>query len=231
MDPKIHHYVPQWYLKNFASNKDRIRVIDRERSTTYVTNVANAAAESGYYGITTPDGSSSAEMEHALGQIESRANKAVRKLLRRGFPVSEPERLSICTFVAAQYLRGPKRRDAFNMMTDQLFKAQAAGMSKAAIAEALRDRTGTEPTEEEVDQQVAFLRDSEGYTVSDKNAAISALALGLDELGYSGVRRGTFHRYVHKDVMSYMFDDQSLHPLAASGVPSPTEVDLPDPSS
>ena len=47
-DPKIHHYVPRFYLRGFADTNDRLAVRERQ-GRTYVTSTNNVMARSGLY--------------------------------------------------------------------------------------------------------------------------------------------------------------------------------------
>ncbi|MEZ5412071.1 MAG: DUF4238 domain-containing protein [Acidimicrobiales bacterium] len=182
MTNKLQHYVPQWYLKSFGSNSERIKVIDRVKSKSYVTHVSNAAAETGYYDYVDANGEISRSVEADLSALEHSAAKAIRRMLRSGLPISEAMRHQICAFVAAQYLRGPRRRDAHNLLSDQLAKATLTGMSKVAIARLLSEKRGCDPSPEEVDKYAKAIRNTDSYRVEATNAPAKILAENLESI-------------------------------------------------
>jgi hypothetical protein len=44
-EPKMQHYVPQFYLRGFASTKDQLFVVDRRNKKAYRTGPRNVAGE------------------------------------------------------------------------------------------------------------------------------------------------------------------------------------------
>ena len=42
---KIQHYVPKFYLKNFANNKNKVHVFSKKDNNNFLSNIRNIASE------------------------------------------------------------------------------------------------------------------------------------------------------------------------------------------
>src|SRR4051794_36128639 len=105
-EPRRHHLVPRWYLKRFATAKDRIGVLDSGAQKRYVATVRTAGAEVGFYDVTA-DGLPRDAVEQLLGRVEAPASGATKKLTTSGpTSLSPTERSDVALFVATQLLRG-----------------------------------------------------------------------------------------------------------------------------
>lgn len=106
-DPKRHHYVPQFYLKNFADESERVWVYDRATKEYRHQKTDQVAVIGHYYRIEKKDGTLSAEIERYLAdEVEGPAATAMSKL-ERGEGITERERSDIAVFVALQMTRVP----------------------------------------------------------------------------------------------------------------------------
>ena len=47
--PKLHHYLPQFILREFAAPNGRVYVFDKQLSRSFPSNPENLAAESRFY--------------------------------------------------------------------------------------------------------------------------------------------------------------------------------------
>jgi hypothetical protein len=73
-DQKRHHFVPEFYLRRFGTEKER--VLERCRDgREFVTNVINVAAKSGFYDIILRDSDKSNEVEDHLSKVEGAAGR------------------------------------------------------------------------------------------------------------------------------------------------------------
>jgi hypothetical protein len=48
-DPKLHHYVPQFYLRRFCDASNRLWAWDRDRDRVFLTSPGSVAAERSFY--------------------------------------------------------------------------------------------------------------------------------------------------------------------------------------
>ena len=115
-EPKVHHYVPQFYLRRFtAGKKKQLRSYRRGKKGFIVQNVRNAAAETGFYEVAEQDGTVTNRVELALGQFESEIAPLMGPLSRGEIPAGA-ERLRLATFVALQCVRTRLARDRYTAM-------------------------------------------------------------------------------------------------------------------
>jgi uncharacterized protein DUF4238 len=101
------HYVPQAYLRGFATpeSPDTVWAYDKIQRKFFNPHVRNIAQEREFYGP---------EIEVALNSnIESPANPVLEKL-RRGESINEAERYSLAVYIAVMLVRVPRRRQKIN---------------------------------------------------------------------------------------------------------------------
>jgi hypothetical protein len=150
--PVRHHYVPQFYLRHFANEREQIKVIDRAPpQKTYKCPVRDVASERFFYRLETEVGAS-LELESTLSQIEGEARGALERLISDPFPPSGEDRELIGFFVGLQWLRGRDQRDTYNNLVDQLSKLVLLNQPRHVLRGNLRSALGREPTDAEVDQ-------------------------------------------------------------------------------
>lgn len=119
--PKLHHYVPRFYLKRFAVRNDRFWVWDKRTEKVFETTPYSVAAEKHFYG--TPDLIGTKHdpliIERQLSELEGNASRITSMwinsfdLLRPmdSFPVSLDERRQMSLFLSVQFLRTAEERD------------------------------------------------------------------------------------------------------------------------
>ncbi|RKN36863.1 DUF4238 domain-containing protein [Streptomyces hoynatensis] len=114
-DPKLHHYVPQFYLRRFADSVDKIWVWDKRRDRIFRTKAKSMAAESNFYLL--PElaelGQDAILMERQFSELEGEVSIITGQWLewiRNGLPgdrlpMPEVNRELVSLFVALQFLR------------------------------------------------------------------------------------------------------------------------------
>lgn len=148
-EPRRHHLLPRWYLKRFATAKEKLGVIDLGAQKRYIASVRNAGAEVGFYDVE-GDGVPRDAVEQILGRFEAPASGATIKLTTGGpTNLSPKERTDVALFISAQFLRGADRRDFADAITDAIAKAHFVGASELALRDDYRRVTGDEFSEKE----------------------------------------------------------------------------------
>lgn len=166
-EPRRHHLVPRWYLKRFATAKERIGVLDRGAQKRYVATVRTAGAEVGFYDVYA-DGLPRDAVEQLLGRVEAPASGATRKLTTFGpTSLSPTERSDVALFVATQLLRGADRRDFADAVTDAIGKARLVGATESALRDDYRLVAGSDFPEEDFSAWRDFIRDTDSYRISN----------------------------------------------------------------
>lgn len=136
MDPKQHHYVPRFLLKNFASGKKPyICVFDKHKETCFRTNIKNIAAEKGFYNLETAD--SALTLEPSLAHLEDRASSVISELLKskKLSTLKEESRAVLSFFMAVQFVRTKERRLILKTISDALInKLKQLGASDEEVS-------------------------------------------------------------------------------------------------
>lgn len=82
---KLHHYVPQGYLRGFATDQERIRVVPLDRSRQpYTPSVKNVAAQNHFHTVGELDEPDA--FEKVLSDFEGRALSIIRGFTNGEFP-------------------------------------------------------------------------------------------------------------------------------------------------
>ena len=82
-DPKRHHYIPQFLLKNFLDDSDRFWVFDKKKGKLHQGTPRNTFVEKNLYRTLIFDhGNYSYEAEEELSRIESRAAPVIKKIIK-----------------------------------------------------------------------------------------------------------------------------------------------------
>jgi hypothetical protein len=103
---KIHHYVPQFILKNFGTGKKcRVYVFDKRQEKVFTTNVKNAAAEQGFYELDVKGVIYT--IEPSLSDIEGEASKILQTIIKKRSlaGLSDRNKRKVSDFVAVQFAR------------------------------------------------------------------------------------------------------------------------------
>lgn len=120
-DTKRSHYVPQFNLRGFADEEERIWVYDRAKKEYRHQKVDQVALINHYYRIEKRDGTLSTEIEQFLSEIEGNAASALEKL-ERGRPITEQEKVYIAVFAALQLTRVPDFEKVQNEMQEKTIR-------------------------------------------------------------------------------------------------------------
>jgi hypothetical protein len=145
-DPKLHHFVPQFYLRHFADKDDRVAVRHRTRGIR-VSSVEKVAAENGLYKV--PNRPLTAE--YTLGNIETLTATAFEQLCcGRLPPRGSDTRHVLALFMALQLNRSPT---SFSIV--RFFDAVRRVLGPSPVGESdmrdfLVDLYGFKPKEPEV---------------------------------------------------------------------------------
>jgi len=151
---KIQHYVPQFYLRNFA-NKDGstyfTNCFDKVAQKIYTVNIDSIAAEKYFYD---DDEDTNQSVERKLGQMEATFSQTCSTLVKEEdvSVLSPDERKALAYFVTLQEVRTREFREMIRDMLKQL----AERLSHERLAEAFKkqlDRVSAEgyPKEFQID--------------------------------------------------------------------------------
>jgi hypothetical protein len=117
--PKLHHYVPQFYLRRFRDGSGRLWVWDRDRDHVFATGPRSVAAEQSFYYLDAFEGHDPLTMERQFASLEHEVARITDQWIdwiRAGtvgmsVPIPEPNRGILSLFLGLQFLRTADARD------------------------------------------------------------------------------------------------------------------------
>lgn len=148
---KLHHFVPQGYLRSFATDQNRIgvRPLDRSRKS-FISNTKNIAAQSHFH--TLSDASEPDGFEKNLSELEGQAIGIIRRLISGKLPISEEDRYVLSYFIALQSVRGPETRRTYDQLRAHMIRAEVGMGGRENLTKFVKRRLGYDPTEELVER-------------------------------------------------------------------------------
>lgn len=136
-----HHYLPQFYLRSFTPDAERIWVFDREENTFRQQGLEQTAIHKDFYTVTGPDGCKTDAVEKLLAKIEGDTKQIVSRLDDHK-PKGEGEDLStLMMFVALMQTRVPAFDRQQNELTEQSIRwwCKAQHPTPETVADSFRD--------------------------------------------------------------------------------------------
>lgn len=125
-EAKLHHTVPQFYLRGFANDAAGITTVRLPGDKRYTSRIKKTAAINRFYSIDGhPDGADA--FEKALSVLEGDTASVLRTIGEGDWPLSEEDRLTLATYMAVQYLRGPDHRRTLEYLAAQMTRLGRAG--------------------------------------------------------------------------------------------------------
>jgi hypothetical protein len=120
-DPKLHHHVPQFYLRRFCDASNRLWIWDRDRDRVFTTNPRSVAAERSFYYLDflADEGHDPLTMERQFASLEHEVACITDQWIewiRAGhlgmqIPIPDQNRALVSLFIALQFLRTADSRD------------------------------------------------------------------------------------------------------------------------
>ncbi len=146
MTKRRHHYLPQFYLRNFIDSAGRIWAYPKLGGKAKRASPRDLGVEKDYHTFTRKDGiKDRATIEEAFADIENEAAPTVRKIIGKE-PLSTAEYEIFVTFVGTMLVRVPARCDQVGRMAAKMMKVIAttsASNKNAFHAEYQRFEAGT----------------------------------------------------------------------------------------
>jgi|GEM_PF-1436321 hypothetical protein len=167
---KLHHYVPQGYLRAFANDRDQIRVVPLAASRTpFTTAVKNVAAQNHFH--TTEEFEDEPDwFERALSGLEGEALRRIDGFERGAFPPSEEDRWGLSYFMALQSVRGPDTRRTLEHLQASMARLEIGAGGRQGVRAWIRRNLGVEPSPELEERIWAEATQPGGPPVSFRNS-------------------------------------------------------------
>lgn len=154
-----HHYVPQFYLKNFSQNRKDILVYKRGEKA-FSSGIANLAAANDFYAIKDEKtGKKDETIEKFFSQLESAAKPIIEIIINsRKINICEDERKSLTHFFGFLYVRNQTfRQKTKNWYAEMMKQTMAfAAHDKERFHQMLKNSGATDRTEKELEDTRQF---------------------------------------------------------------------------
>lgn len=128
-EPKLHHYVPRFYLKYFCDSADRLWVWDKMSRKVYQSSPNGVAAQTHFYRVPEFIGSEVDPLflEKGLSALEGDAATILDRCVERlassaaleRIEMSDDDRWALSSFLAVQFLRTAEQRDILSLFAEQ----------------------------------------------------------------------------------------------------------------
>jgi len=140
------HFVPQFYLRGFVGEKDRLFVVDRPSRKTFRTAPKNVAAERDFNRVDV-QGMDPNAVEKALADFEGKVAPAFERVKAAKSLANKDDRDAVMNLICALAIRNPRQRAAINdfigeleqrvvevgLETKERWESQVAQMKAAGI--------------------------------------------------------------------------------------------------
>jgi len=118
---KRHHYLPQFYLKNFTGKDGLLWIFDRERNEYRQQSIKDTAVQVDYYTLLGQNGRKHVEIENFFASLESITNPVIKKIERRR-RISTEEKNVLAAFVSFLKVRVPDFEKTANELGEKMIK-------------------------------------------------------------------------------------------------------------
>lgn len=118
-EPRRQHFVPQFYLRGFAGEKDQLFVVDRPSKKTFRTAPKNVAAERDFNRVEV-EGIAPNAVEKALAEFEGKVAPALERVRAAKSLANKEDRDAVMNMVCALAIRNPRQRATINDFVAEL---------------------------------------------------------------------------------------------------------------
>lgn len=158
--PKKHHYIPQFYLRGFSTDKEHLYVLDKlaQKDSKFRYQTAESIAfQKHFYTYKTKE-NKQGTLENLFSQIEGRAAEIIRKVERKQ-DLDDQDRNDFSLFLSFLWIRVPHSKKEFERATQELY-AKIARKSVAITPKqnlkSFFQKRSKKLTDKEIDDLVDF---------------------------------------------------------------------------
>ncbi len=163
--PRLHHYVPQFYLRRFADSSGRLWIWDRERDRVFGSGPRSIAVERDFYYVSdlADHGHDPLTMERQFAELEydvARVTGEWLSLIRERelgaeIPIPDANRDLVSLFLGLQFLRTADSRETLSA-----FYSAASDLDEPSKDEKRRLHTGVLWHDDIVEMFASTIRDA-----------------------------------------------------------------------
>lgn len=179
--PVKHHYVPQCYLRQFATKRGKtfqVSVFDREERRSFKNNVKDVACQN-YFNRIHLGGMDSNALESAMSEFETGLAEALVRINDLRTLENDDDKSYLLTLIGLTALRNPDMRKNIRGIADGLGRMNVAARLKsqatydASVAEAKAEGSLPEDYDVTFEEMKAAFGDGNFKIELDKNALVS----------------------------------------------------------
>jgi Protein of unknown function (DUF4238) len=119
-EPKLHHFLPEAYLRRFADERGDLWVLDRKLGNVRRQSPEVTAAERELYTLEDDGGKRDRSVEVALADFVDGPGQHAIRVLDEGGRLSGEDAGKLAVFVAALYVRTPAFREQHRQLAEQM---------------------------------------------------------------------------------------------------------------
>jgi len=128
-EPRKHHYIPQFLLKNFYSRQNKneffIKIFDKKIEKSWESNVKDAMCENDFHRIKISHEGEDLFLnyENHFYSVETAAGDSIQKLIREKslLKISDQDKVNIAAFLTYQFFRTNQYKALINNMSEKLY--------------------------------------------------------------------------------------------------------------
>jgi hypothetical protein len=179
--PVKHHYVPQCYLRQFATKKGKafqVSVFDRVERRSFKSNVKDVACQN-YFNRIHLDGMSANQLESAMSEFETGLAEALVRINETSTLKNDDDKSYLITLIGLAALRNPDMRKNIRGIADGFgrmhiaARLQSQAAYDASVAEAKAEGTLPDDYGVTFEEMKAAFEDGDFKIALDNNALIS----------------------------------------------------------
>ncbi len=168
-DPRRHHFIPQFYLRRFADERDRLAVVRfGEPCVPHLAHVKNVAVVRDLYTTIDEEVGETVAVERILARADDEACRVIEGIaLGTSFPPDVLDRGHFAGWLGLLYVRDPQSRRRMEALADQAFKLNFSLAREPEVARArLRGEDAKEPSESDVQELIQLAGDLDDIEIT-----------------------------------------------------------------
>lgn len=160
---KRHHYIPQFFLKNFSDNNKDLWIFDRVKKEYRNQSTRKIASENKFY--TYISKGREENLERVFSQVEGLAKPILNKITNKE-KITPQEKADFSMFLATLRVRIPDFKKWTEEGAEKMYKKRnKITFSNRSYVEGLIKKSGKKLNKKEIDDLMSFATDEERYGV------------------------------------------------------------------
>ncbi len=163
-DPRRHHFIPEFFLRRFAGDDERLAVVPIDGGRSKMRHVSRIAVVNDLYTSIDVEIGETVALERILAQADGEAAAAIARLSGGVFPPSSEDRATLAIWLALLAVRDPHTRRQMEALYDSSLKFDLSLVAEPEAARVrLRENLDREPSDEEVADLVDAANDLDSF--------------------------------------------------------------------